>query len=525
MSSTIDSMIFHPLEKAIESDFENDQDYAGRHFGEVLRFASGFYDTGEPGNSSAIDATGRMPEVGGLALNGVGADIVISRGFLMRFSDSVPSAIGPLDSPARVGLLLAPLTLTVPSPGSDVFFLVQAAVGETIISENRDLFNETSQAYEPPASITKRKLQRAVITLKQGTATQIPDPDANNVAIGAFFKVNAVNIVDSDIIDLRPMKRDRTGPQYSAPNITNATSFPICQSLMTQGFGFAHDTISGRWAANVNGFTAFATTRNASWADATALMHSTDAPAANRWYYLYLGQNPRGHLVGTQRTGRAGNAYHARGFYSNCVMALSSVPPTQKGANSLAVPLVLPFEGLSAPIGEMACVGVLRRNSANTGWHPMRISAGGDATMGRLFVDTLDQNSGVANTANRRAITIDLAAGGAGGERLLPVNAVSARGDIATSGTNTTGTARQVEFTFDESLAGTVMQSRGPWVTTVRASNKSLPFDVPIVDSAGASMFMRLWALTDADVPSAASTAAIGTDNTWGMHFTGFTLR
>ena len=116
-------------------------------------------------------------------------------------------------------------------------------------------------------------------------------------------------------------------------------------------------------------------------------------------------------------------------------------------------------------------------------------------------------------------------AGGAGGERLLPVNAVSARGDIATSGTNTTGTARQVEFTFDESLAGTVMQHRGPWVTTVRGSNKSLPFDVPIINSSGASMFMRLWALTDADVPSVASTAAIGTDNTWSMHFTGFTLR
>jgi hypothetical protein len=177
------------------------------------------------------------------------------------------------------------------------------------------------------------------------------------------------------------------------------------------------------------------------------------------------------------------------------------------------------------PAGSMACVGVLRRNAANTGWHPLKISTAGDVSMTRLFVATLDQNSGSADGANRRAITISLATGGVGGERLLPINAASARGTIGTSTTNTTGTPRQVEFTFDEQLANTTMLFVGTWLTTNRASNKSLPFDVPVADPTGASMFLRLWAFTDADIPSADSTSAIGTGNNWGMHFTGFRLR
>lgn len=520
MSGTIDSMIYHPLEKAIEQDFEDDQDYAGRHLGELTRFDAGTYP-----QTLGNDENGTMARVGGLSLDlHFSGDLLVRTGYLMQVSGTLPSVIGPLDSTARVGLLLADYQVTVPDlgPGVDRYYLVQARVVESIASENRDIFNTTLQAYDPPALITKRKTHTVEISLKVGGAVGlIPTVDAGYTAIGAVFKSESFALTTANFVDLRPLERDQVGVVQRTISSTANHGYPISQEMAI--YPATNTVMHGRWAAVVNGFLASMRTPTAG-TNPGNLKHSSDADVTGRWYYIYLGQNPLGLAIGGTGRGRVGNAYATTANMpaGNAVMAVSSVAPV-RGMNGASVPLVAPFEGVSAGAGTMVCVGVLRK--AASGWDAIRVSAGGDATIGRLFVGTLGQNSGAADGANRRAITIDLATGGTAGERLLPVNAVSARGDIATSGTNTTGTARQVEFTFDDALTGNVLQYRGPWITTVRASNKSLPFDVPIVDASGASMFMRLWALTDADVPSAASTAAIGTDNTWGMSFTGFTLR
>lgn len=530
MSGTIDSMIYHPLEKAIEQDFEDDTDYTGRHLGELIRFDAGFYDMGIPGDSDVIAATGALPQVGGLSLNGTGTDVVVSRGYLMRVDGINPSVIGANDSQSRVGLLLAPLTIPIPNPGSDIYFLVQAAVTESILSENRDLFNTTTQAYDPPASITKRKLYRLSITLKQGTATQIPAPDANNVAIGAFFKVNAVALADTDIIDMRPLKRDQVGPQWGVPNNTSSATFPLCQQLETQGFGFADNDVVGRWAAMVNGFLAHAQTRTTLFADFTAFVHSTDTLTAGRWYYIYLGQNPHGHLVDAIRTGRVANAYYPNNLYSNCVVAVSSVKPNTKGSNSNTVLLVQPFEGLSVPAGMMACVGVLRRNDANTGWSLQVTSPAGDVSIpfsiGETSSDvTLDQNSGSADTVNRRAITINLATAGLGGERLVPPNALSVRGEITNLDIDTTGTPRIVQFYFlAASASSSTTGFTGTWNTRERASAHASPFDVAVNRTSDA-LYLGLRAFTDADTLIAATTAAIGVANRWSLRVNGFRLR
>jgi len=520
MSSTIDSIIYHPLERAIQQDLEDDQDYAGRHIGEMARFDLGFNSFYEQGVAAAIAATGGLHQAAGLALNGSGTDVVVSRGYLLRVDAANPSAIGALDSPARVGVLLADLTIPIPNPGSNIYFLVQATVSESISSENRDIFNTVSQTYDPPALITKRKTHGITITLKQGTATQIPAPDANNVAIGAFFKVNAAALNDADLIDMRPLKADRVGPEQSTIGANNSATFPLCQSMRTQ-VGTSN-TIIGRWSAMVNGFYAFAR-NNAAFVDATTLIHSTDTLTANRWYYIYLGQNPRGQAVSTLTLGRVAGAYVDRGFYANCVVAISSVSPGSSGANASAVSLVRPFEGLTAPAGSMACVGVLLRNSANTGWSMMMTSEGGSSYTDGILASVMDQNSGAASGANRRDITINLATGGPGGERLLPVGAASVSGSVQDQDNDTTGTARQVQFSIDRSAGGVQIDRLGTWLTTVRASKKSSHFDVGISDPN--FVYLGLMAFTDADAPVAATTAAIGTGNTWALTFTGFTRR
>lgn len=520
MSGTIDSMIYHPLEKAIEQDFEDDQDYAGRHLGELTRFDAGAYP-----QTLGNDENGTMARVGGLSLDlHFSGDLLVRTGYLMQVSGTLPSVIGPLDSTARVGLLLADHQVTVPDlgPGVDRYYLVQARVVEATASENRDIFNTTLQAYDPPALITKRKTHTVEIALKVGSAAGlIPTVDAGYTAIGAVFKSEAFALTTANFIDLRPLERDQVGVVQRTISSTANHGYPICREMAV--FQASNTVMHGRWAAVVNGFLASMRTPTAG-TNPGNLKHSSDADVTGRWYYIYLGQNPLGLAIGGAGRGRVGNAYATTPNMpsGNAVMAVSSVAPV-RGMNGASVPLVAPFESVSAGAGTMVCVGVLRK--AASGWSAIRVSPDGNVSMGRFTADTMDQNSGVADTANKRAITINLATGGTAGERLTPVGACAIRGSIWRQNVDTTGTARQVLFTIRDALTGNAIQFVGTWITTSRATNQTLFFDAPVSDSTEASMFVGLEASTDADVSSLATTSAIGTGNTWVMDFVGFTLR
>jgi len=526
MSGTIDSMIFHPLEKALEQDVEDLQAYAGRHIGELTRFDAGIYP-----QTLGVDENGSVQRVGGLSLDlHFSGDLLVRPGYLMQVSGTLPSVIGPLDSTARVGLLLADYQVTVPDlgPGVDRYYLVQARVVESIASENRDLFNPGLQAYDPPALLTKRKTYEVEIALKVGTVLGlIPTVDAGYTAIGAVFKSESYALTTASFVDLRPLERDQVGVVQRTISATANQVQPISRETLVD---YSTTVMHGRWAALVNGFLASMRTPTAG-TNPNNLKHSTDALVAGRWYYIYIGQNPLGVSVGGSGRGRVGNAYATTANMpsGNAIMAVSSVAPV-RGANGAAVPLVAPFEGVSAAAGTMACVGVLRRNDANTGWSLQATSPDGHVSMpfsiGETSSDvTLDQNSGAADTANRRAITINLATAGLGGERLVPANALSVFGEITNLDIDTTGTPRIVQIYFlAASASASTTGFTGTWNTRERASAHPSHFDVP-VDRAGDALYLGLRAFTDADTLIAATTAAIGVANRWSLRVNGFRLQ
>ena len=525
MSTTIDTVILHPLERAVEQDVEDFHSYAGRNFGEWMRFTSGLYPINGQG---ALGGTspGGVPVMAGLSFFASGTDLLVQPGFVMQSSNSFPTPVGPLDSPARMGLLLAQLTLAIPDPGVDSYFLVQAQLSDTTINENRDFLDAVTRMYDPPVSIPKRLIHGLTITLKQGTAVQIPTPDANNVAIGAFFKATGANLLDDNTLDMRRVPHDFVGPNWVSPSATESLTYPICRQMDTVAFGSVSNAVTGRWSALLNGFLATCVTREALSVDLTGFLDPAETLTANRWYYLYAGQNPRGQIIG-QPLGRVVNAYRDRNLQSNCVFAVSSVNPNDKGGNSAAVGLVRPFAGVSVSAGRLVCVGVVRRNNANTGWSAQRTSPAGDVSLAReANTTTLDQNSGVANGANRRSINVNLATGGTGSERMVPINVSSVRGSIFWANRNTGGTARTVNFVLHPS--GSFTQGETLWIgpreiTTVRASAQNGQFDVPVQRSQD-QLFLSLNAFTDADTPTAATTAAIGVGNAWSLLLTGFRL-
>jgi hypothetical protein len=350
--SGADHVTINVRERPSSTDLNNLQSMQARTLLDLLNYASIQQLLGVPG----LAVTPRNCVLGGLTVTPSGTNIVIAAGALLQSSATLAPAPGALDSSYRIGVLRAPYTMTLATPGVDSIFLIEAQMVEvTTTTESRDVLNSLTGNFVPTA-LPKQVERQLVFQCVTTVTAHAPAPSGGNwVPICAIRRAAGGGaLVATDIVDARPMQGPFDAPSTIAPKVNGGrlivtAAAPTVVTLDADIDGmYGHRVIQTQVAIDPS---------NASY------LSPTTAIAASTWYYLYLAPWAGSHTVRKMDTQIAVEG----------VLVLSSVTPSSNARrNGAAIQLPSPYGVTDAASDTAYFIGAIRRNAANTGWVPMQ---------------------------------------------------------------------------------------------------------------------------------------------------------
>lgn len=314
-------------------------------------------------NTSSPAATNLVGVVlGGLEIIPDGTGVKIKRGALSMPTISSPSGDEPI-SGVELAFQLTDLHINMPSPGADTWYLVEAQVTETDDpTVSVPIWNGTAFVSTPGQVKRTRRVVNPFVSA--GTASSIPALDIGFIPIAAVFRPAGGGAVsNAHIVDIRPFAPRCEGYVYDLQQNWWATSSQVAVST----------TIAMRTRARCrHGDMAFgpipgSSPTNFDPTSATFLETGGGAPAADEWWYMYLCP-----LVMTGQLGVRPRHLYAS-YASQGILVFTKKPPAAPGrrTNGSAITLPAPFASFTCAANEGVLVGMLKRDSGNTGWQPL----------------------------------------------------------------------------------------------------------------------------------------------------------
>ena len=353
--ATQDTIIYHPLQKPTSADLNDAQSLIARELMNALRYINA---TTVFGAAAPPATTTRNVVLNGLTVIPNGNDVSVAPGVLCQNSSSITPTPGALDSSYRLGQLLTPATVAMPSPVVDSWVLIEAQVLAATATATVEFLDPASKNFVPVPTTTRQQtigIQFQTTT----TAGSIPAFTGSEwVPIAAVFRPTSGGAVSAaDIIDLRPMQASRQphGNQ-SVPAAVNALN----GGRRGAPGMFSYDSGVAKLVAET-----FSTSGDRIWFSGefdptdSAIQTTGLSYAADTWYYVYLTPwrtqyapiNAQGLPLNTQACG---------------LLVISDVAPVD-GLNGSALSMPAPFDVSANVITKQAvCVAALRRNSGNT---------------------------------------------------------------------------------------------------------------------------------------------------------------
>lgn len=394
--SGADNIQFNNLERALSTDLNNTEAVLTRTAADNLRYALATQGYPDGNTSSMPTQTIQNVVLGGLAVTpSGGTGVFVAPGVLCQDSASLTPTPGTYDSDYRIARLEDVETVAALTPGTDVYYLLEAQMVEVIESSQiRDIYNPSTQTFVPTSvpKVIRRTIQ---FQWTAGTTTNFPVPTGGNwVPIAGLFRPAAGgNVTAAQIYDMRVFPRPRTvfSADHDVAGVVHRRSYTsdrmgsVCQITADAHIGSEHVWI--KWGPTSDVLNLF----DARIKDPTSVLANLDK------VYLYLvpwsaakiapvGQNlpimARNTLpyvtVSTIRLSQRG------------LLVLSKVAPGSQGeiTNGATLNLPAPFNGATVPAVSAVCIGgfvvtqagpnlFLRSQFAN-GNHVVRRKGGSD---------------------------------------------------------------------------------------------------------------------------------------------------
>jgi hypothetical protein len=350
----LDKVPFVLNEQYKSEDLNTLQDVAAAWADDAAAFPTATRFTSTP--AAAIPADELYPVVlGGLNASPSGGNVSIAPGVAV-----VPDLGADPNRPISQEVLArnaAAIVVALPSPVTDTWYLITAAAVETSdAAVPRNRWVPANNAWESPVpSIVKRTRMALAFTVAAGSATQIPTSVSRMPICAVFRPAGGGAVTTSQIVDLRPFADG--GPKTPAVvlqrNLWRTNLFAASGSTLL--------AISSR-VLGPDGTTMWVEEAGLDPIGAAIKDPSSGAAAAGQWWYLYLCPLPVGGSTRVfPRHAQAGLAGQQG------ILVLSRAAPNGR-TNVATVNLPAPFNNFPCAAGKAACIGALKRDSANTGW-------------------------------------------------------------------------------------------------------------------------------------------------------------
>lgn len=423
-------MNFNNLEKAVEGDYNKIQQLLNLMYGEEARFAYGTEMPARP-LGAATHTQQDVPIVHGLQVGqgGNASTVSVSPGVLLQYNAALTPTPASFETAYRQGLITAPATVNLPTPGAVTYALLQARVRQLVVNESRQFLNTTTKAFFNQNAVKEHRYD-IEFSWVLGTSTQFPAAGQAGWVVIAGVVISAANQVvnypasANAIMDFRPRPRQKIGYDKSAPAIhrIHTSTLGNVQSSDVNAHIVASAISSEALTANPNGGISMRL-----WADNQLDVNlnlnawrAGASPAAfvgSTWYYVYLA--PWNGVAPRFRTGN--------GMFEG-IPIVTTVPPNKDDTNSASLTPGQPFSNVSVNTGQAKCIAAFWRNPANTGFASMH----GNNSMLHLGQTTAQTPTVVASQTSGASMSVTMPAS------MIPRNARRIRiritGEAATAG-------------------------------------------------------------------------------------------
>ncbi len=351
--SLLDKVPFVLNEQYVSDDLNTLQDVIDAWIDDAAAFST--FNRATAAIASAIPVDEQNPVVlGGLGATPSANDISIAPGIAV-VPDLGAAPNRPLSQEA-LARNAAATVVTMPSPVTDTWYLVTAAVVQTSdAAVPRNRWVPANQAWESPVpSIVKRTRFALAFTVSAGSATNIPTSASKMPICAVFRPAGGGAVANSHIVDMRPFA--------AAGTQTGTVAF-----------------LRNLWSTDL--FAAGATTLGISsrvlapdgthlWVEATGIDPiaaayvdpSSGATGAGQWWHMYLCPTAVGSSTRVQPRHAQPGLSSQQGIF-----VLSRAAPFGR-TNNATVNLPAPFNNFACAAGRAACIGALKRDSSNAGW-------------------------------------------------------------------------------------------------------------------------------------------------------------
>lgn len=380
--SGADNIQFNNLERALSTDLNNTEAVLTRTAADNLRYR---YATQE---YAATTAATSMPSqtiqnvvLGGLAVTpSGGTGVFVSPGVLCQDSASLTPTPGTYDSDYRIARLEDVETVAALTPGTDVYYLLEAQMMEVIESSQiRDIYNPSTETFVPTSvpKVIRRTIQ---FQWTAGTTTNFPVPTGGNwVPIAGLFRPAAGgNVTAAQIYDMRIFPKQSVYPIGINAVVVQQRSYGIVSAGAGDG---SYGLKSIAYRANLRGEDVWIYSPSSSYGlpfEAPELSDPVNNPALaslGTWCYLYLAPwsalriKPVGQTIPwVDVTGGPSPLYLNNGCVKGVVVS-STVAPANQGeiTNGFTITLPSPFQGITVAANQAVCVAAMKKESG-FGW-------------------------------------------------------------------------------------------------------------------------------------------------------------
>ncbi len=432
MAHSVDNLVINNMELATSGDQNNARDLTGRAAVELANMLAG-------GTPMLVKPVSPGADIVGVAEYrdfcwGFGVDEIVGAGpaQLMLHPGALKTTRGaetPTTYDSLAKLALEPATSAIDIPvADDNWHLLEARVVLEEIEESRQILTNPLTDDYTATDVVKFNTMRVEWRWVVGTGTDLPAPDPDWVPMyGLFNPMLGTGPIIANMVDCRPLYIRRAHSSYDGFNgaLTKerlVTSYAMStESVVNTGTGDVTNSwkCQFKFAAKVDGFDLWASSAGDNvtppftdlrrWlGGATGAGGVLPSPAADTWYYIYLGIPTRGPVANSQW----GDNYlgvptvHGASVAGNAPLYILPDPPAFSDGTLALVPSSDPASPLAAyGISKGICVGVIKSNAAGSGWVPMGVSAGGSGMINSNWVA-----AGTSNVVKIPYATLNVAA-------------------------------------------------------------------------------------------------------------------
>jgi hypothetical protein len=370
-----DNLVFNTLEKFTSGDLNNAQALEARVIATLLRYS--FQSRFRGFNND--DTLFANPAIVGLGVIPNGTSVRIQPGALLQDSASLSPTPGTYDSNYRIALNVSTLDVVAPAPVSNTFYLLEAQMQEETTSESRQVLNPATGDFSS-TSVPKIRQRTLATRWVAGSSFAFPNPGGGDwvVLAGVYRSAGGGVVGTSDIWDMR-LEPSALIAEASIERAVRVRQHHLrvptdnSETIEISAEADCYDATYGRALhLSVNQPLGAAPVTGLSLNSSEFMPAAAPSPVANTWHYLWLvpwkGLAPVKHKT----------ELSTRGIL---VLTTNAYAPDDLSASRGTLDLPSLYGATPAPAGAARCIGILRRNAANTGWRQMT-AAGGEH---RLF--------------------------------------------------------------------------------------------------------------------------------------------